>query len=336
VTLEEVAFAAGVSRPTASVIVNGARSGTRISAATREKVLRCAAEMGYRPNVVAQHLATGRANRIGFYSGRARLDCRNPFFAEILGGVFEGAEELGLDTIIHTSGVSREKITDLVRGLTLDGLVVYACPGDPILDLLGDLRIPCVATADEIENLPSVTADDRGGGAILANHLYDLGHRHILVKQSPWPPPSSLTRVAAFVETCDRLGMRVSRGEEIWPRGGVTEMELQLLKAPSEPVTAVMAWSDAVAESICDHLVSIGIKIPDDISVVGFDGFAYRHASKYNLTTIRAPWMQVGHESVRLLRAQILGEQIPLRTTLDVMLHQGQTTRAIPGFATKD
>jgi LacI family transcriptional regulator len=282
--------------------------------------------MGYRPNAIAQNLATGRANRIGFYSGRARLDCRNPFFAEVLGGVFDGAEELGIDTLVHTSGASEGRIIDLVRGHTLDGLIVYAAPGDPILRLLGGLHVPAVAIADEIEGLPSVAVDDHSGGMLLAGHLASLGHGHVLVKQSPAPPRSAIKRVQAFREGCESAGMRVTQGYETWDGAGLNEEELRAVSEGPERVSAVMAWSDAVAELVCEHLQRVGIRVPYDVSVVGFDGFRHRHPPRYDLTTIEAPWALAGREAVRLANAQIAGDPIPEITVLPVTLHAGNSS----------
>lgn len=326
VTLEEVAQAAEVSRPTASVILNGARSGTRISDATRQRVLGMAATMGYRPNPIAQSLATGRANRIGFYSGRARLDCRNPFFAEMLGGVFDGTEALGFDTLVHTTGVSESRMIDLVRGHALDGLIVYATPGDPILPLLGELRVPAVAIADAISGIPSVTVDDSYGGMKLAEYLCSINHRHVLVKQAPFPPPSAIARVEAFANTCESAGVRVTRSLEIWDGGGLSDEELKTLTEGNDRATAVMAWSDAVAETVYENLIRVGLSVPGHVSVVGFDGFRHRHPPRCDLTTVRAPWASAGRGAVRLVHAQLSGESVPPLTVLPVALHIGDTT----------
>jgi DNA-binding LacI/PurR family transcriptional regulator len=326
ITLEEVASAAGVSRPTASVILNKARSGTRVSEETRNRVLEVAAELGYRPNAVAQHLASGRANRIGFYSGRSKLDCRNPFFAEVLGGVFDGAESHQLDTVVHTSGSDHLHIVDLVRGHTLDGLIVHAVTNDPILGYLGELRVPAVAIADRLERLPSVTVDDNRGGQILAEHLAQLGHRHILVKQSPELLRSAFDRVASFLGVCESRGLKVTMAQEIFVGDALSDDDLRTLTQIPDRATAIMAWSDAVAVTLCDHLDRLRISVPQEVSVVGFDGFLFRHGPRYDITTVRAPWSLVGREAVRVLADQVAGKPVPELTVLPVELYQGNTT----------
>jgi LacI family transcriptional regulator len=326
VTLEEVAQASGVSRPTASVVLNGARSGTRLSSATRERVLKIASEMGYRANVLAQNLATGKSNRIGFYSGRSRLDCRNPFYAEVLGGVFEGAEGFQLDTIVHTSGVSTAKVSDLILGHTMDGLLVHVVPRDPILPLVHKLLIPAVAIADAISGLPSVTVDDIHGGRLLADHLCSRGHRHVLVKQAVDPPKSAITRVASFQSRCEELRIQVTMAEEHPSGVDLDSFEESILTRAHNRATAIMAWSDALANAVCEALESRGISIPRDVAVVGFDGFLRSSGHSYKLSGVRAPWNLVGREAVGLLVSLIEGNAASNEIVLPVTFYQGDTT----------
>lgn len=327
VTLQEVARAAGVSSSAASVILNGAKSGTRVSVTTQRAVLEVAARMGYRPHPLAQSLATGRSGRIGVYSGQARLDSRNAFFAEILGGVFDGAEQFQLDTVVHTSGNDEARLVNLLRGQSLDGLIVHPHPDDKILPLLGELMVPAVSIADATEGVPSVAVDDVEGGNLLARHLASLGHRHVLVKRSLPPRSSAIRRIAAFSETCSQLGIRVTMGVELSDIGaGLDASDLRVLTQSSDRATAVMAWSDAVAESVCQSLEAFGLEVPGDVAVVGFDGFRSRNASRFELTTVQAPWSAVGRQAVRHLDTLVRGEPVPMLTTLPVIFHHGNTT----------
>lgn len=327
ITLQEVARAAGVSSSAASVILNGAKSGTRVSSATQRSVLEVAKRLGYRQQAEALSRATGSSGRIGVYSGQNRLDSRNSFFAEVLGGVFDGAQDLGLDTVVHTSGVEEARLIDLVKSRSLDGLIIHPIAGDPIVPLLSKLLVPAVAIADSLETLPSVVVDDVGGGTLLAQHLASLGHRHVLVKQSNISRLSAIARVAAFSQTCTRLGVKVTaRFEIIDGSGGVNAADLRLLTEGPDRATAVMAWSDSVAESVCLGLDEVGIAVPGSVSVVGFDGIGHHFSPRYDLTTICAPWAAVGREAVRQLSSMILGGPVSMRTTLPVSFHHGNTT----------
>jgi DNA-binding LacI/PurR family transcriptional regulator len=286
-----------------------------------------ASQLGYRPNEVARSLVTGRSNRIGIYSGRSQLDSRNPFFAEVLGGVFSEADHFGLDTVVHTAYKNEARVLDLVRGRSLDGLIVHAQPAESMLSLLEDLLIPAIAIADLTEGLPCIRVDDSSGGTLLAQHLASRGHRHVLVKQAPYPAESAVARTSAFADTCERLGVTITWGVEALDGSGRLDVEdLRVLTEGPLRATALMGWCDRVAELSCRHLEALGMAIPQDVAVVGFDGFSKPYAPRFDLTTIQAPWADVGRISVRSLTALISGESVPRVTTLPVSFYHGATT----------
>lgn len=326
-TLKDVARSVGVSESTVSVVLNGSRSGTRVSASTRQAVIEAAERLGYRPNVNAQSLQAGRSNRLGIYSGRARLDARNLFFAELLGGMLEGSVDLGTNTVVHTSGTSREDLLNLVSSRAIDGLVTHLATDDLILEVLDQLRVPAVAVADRIDRLHSICVDDEGGGMLLAQHLARLGHRHVLVKQASLPPQSGIDRVDSFVRTGQRLGLRATvrfgddQGREI-----LTSEDVELLTRENDRATAVFGWSDRVAEAVCHSLTSLGLRIPDDVAVVGFDGFHTYYSHRFPLTTIRAPWSDVGRVAVSTLVSLIQGGTAPPVIVIPVEFVRGGTT----------
>src|SRR5580704_13159774 len=149
VRLRDIAEKAGVSITTASNVLNGyTKSG--IKEETRERVRRIARDLGYRPNAIARSLKTQRTNTIGFYTGYGFRDARDPFMGEIYTGIQHGCDELGLDFLIH--GNINEKDPDQI-GMTLndgrvDGLVVHAPSGDPVVSYLAEGALPAVAIAD--------------------------------------------------------------------------------------------------------------------------------------------------------------------------------------------
>ena len=327
VTLQEVARAAGVSPSAASVILNGARGGTRVSVSTRRKVFETATRLGYRANELARSLVTGRSNRVAVYSGKSRLDARKPFFAELLAGVLEGAYTCELDTGIHTLCRDEARLLALVRGQALDGLIIHAHPDDPILPLLGELRVPCGVIADRVEGLPSIMVDDDTGGTLLAQHLASRGHKHVLIKQPLAPPRSAFVRTAAFAEVAERLGVRVSWSvESVDGKGRLGVEDLRLLTEGTERATAIMAWCDDAAESVCQSLESFGLSIPGHVAVTGFDGLHKPYSPRYELTTIQAPWAQAGREAIHSLKTLIGGGTVPRLTTLPVLFVHGKTT----------
>ena len=327
VTLNDVAKAAGTSQSAASVVLNDARSGTRVSPERRRAVLEAAQRLGYRPNALARSLTTGRTHRIGVYSGRSRLDSRNSFYAELLGGVLVAAGEFRYNTMIHSSGWDLDGLLDLVSNRALDALIVHAAGDDKIIPLLGELRVPAVAVADPIDNLPTVVVDDAKGGELQAYHLASLGHRHVLVKQCGNLVHSANIRMASFIQTAEQLGIEVSKRYETFDEDyGLDRSDIHALSFGPDRATAVVGWSDDVAHRVCDHLDKLGFSVPKDVAVVGFDGMVHSFTPRHVLTTIRAPWAKVGSTAVSLLHALIEGESIPALTILPVEFVLGATT----------
>jgi len=325
-TLKDVARLVGISEATASVVLNGARSGTRVSATTRRAVVDAAAHLGYRPNSVARALQAGRNHRIGIYSGRSKLDARNLFYAEVLGGMCEAACEQGANIMMHTAGDSPEKLLELTSSAALDGLIVHAGNDDPIMPLLMELRAPAIWVADRISGLPSVGVDDVQGGRLQAEHLAEKGHRHVLYKQTPSSAQSAVDRRDAFLIRAEELGIRSTIRSEIRYDLPFDEGDLQLLTSGRNRATAFVAWHDRAAEVACGALVAAGLRVPEDVAVIGFDGFRSYYAPKFSLTTVRAPWSQVGRVAVELLAALVRGETVPHHTSLPVEFAAGATT----------
>lgn len=326
VTLNDVAREAGVSQSAASVVLNGAQSGTRISPQKRRKVVEVAERLGYRPNALARSLISGRTNLIGVYSGRARLDSRNAFYADLLGGVFEGAQRSGVNTVVHSTGGEPRQLLEFVSNRALDGLIIHPGHQDPILRLLGEFRVPTVSVADVVEGMPCVVVDDEQGGALQAGHLALLGHKHVLVKDSPYHT-SARSRCESFERAAESLGIRVThRYETYFEDAGLDLEDLRIVSEGPDRATAVVAWSDGVAEQVCTSLTERGISIPQEVAVVGFDGFRHLVSPKYKLTTIRAPWAEVGAAAMDIVTALIARQPVPNVTVLPVEFVRGETT----------
>jgi LacI family transcriptional regulator len=326
VTLNDVAREAGVSQSAASVVLNGAQSGTRISRDKRRQVVEVAERMGYRPNALARSLISGRTNLIGVYSGRSRLDSRNAFYADLLGGVFEGATRNGVNTVVHTTGSEPRHLLELVSNRAIDGLIIHASHDDPILRLLGEFRLPAVSVADVVEGVPAVVADDQLGGSLQARHLAVLGHKHVLLKDSPYHA-SAQARCSAFEREAKNLGLRVTHRYQVrYEPEGLDMEDMRLIAEGPDRATAVVAWSDYIANEICIKLNDIGVSIPQDVAVVGFDGFKELISPKYRLTTIRAPWAEVGAAATDIVSSLIARSAVPNLTVLPVEFVRGETT----------
>ena len=322
-TLKQVAKAVGVSESLASVVLNGAKSGTRVSALTRAKVIEAARSMGYRPNSVARSLLTGKTHRLGLYSEHLLLWPGSLFSTEVLCGLFDGAAAHEMDLLIHVSERDAQvnRAVEMLTNRSIDGLIVHAKADDPVLPLLGEVRVPAIAIVDRIDDIPSICADDRSGGAIAAQYLHRACHRHVLARRAY--TRSGVDRVDAFCEAAALLGIKVTVTEPSYC--GIQPAELEILKGSQDRATAMFVWNDLDAIKVCKDLIAAGVEIPRDVAVLGFDGYDIEFGQGLRLTTIQAHWRAVSRSAVNFLMALIHGDPIPNLTLVPIEFRRGNT-----------
>lgn len=328
-TLEDVARRAGVSKYTVSAVLNQTRSNTRVSQATRERINSIALELSYRPNAVARSLRNRRTNLIGLYNGYGYFDARNHFLSELLGGLQEGCSRHDKDLIVyrllHDKPV--DEIFDQLIDGRVDGVVLFAPTNDALADRLAETALPVIAIADALPQLPSVVVDDVQGGILQARHLAERGHRRVLYRANPFPTRSVVRRYEAFCAEADRLEMHVVIGLPEGSTHELSEAERQVLLAPSgERPTAAVCWEDAHADRLLIECRELGLRVPQDFAVIGFDHLPLNREPAWHLTSVHAPWAQVAVRTVELLVTAMAGEEIASETILPVELFIGETT----------
>ena len=337
VSIYDIAAKAGVSGGTVSRALN-AKSGARISAETRERVRRIADDLGYQPNAVARSLRRQSTNIIGFYTGYGLSDTRKPFYAEIISGLEAGCEEQGQDLLIHTA-LRRRPISEIYSELLsgqVAGVVMLFPPGDDkqeeahLIQRLAQSHLPAVVLADCVPHIPSVRVDDAAGSRLLAEHLAGRGHRVICYLPGPTDLPLVMRRRLAFAEAARALEMSVIVPDGYFNEesdlGPLTEW---LAAGPGEPEdrpTAVVCWFDELAFNLLAECRRQGVRVPQDLAVVGFDGIRSLEVPAQKLTTIRAPWREVARSAMTLLTTRIARKEIALETVLPVELIIGETT----------
>ena len=346
-TLKDVAAAAGVSISCASVILNGTKSGTRVSERTRNTVIQHAEILGYRPNAIGRSLQRRRTQVFGFISMVFTLDAGNEFLADLIGGMQEACRELDHALLLYSlqedAGVD-EWLRKLTDGY-VDGLVVFGKVEHPVARALMGAHLPLVAIADPIGNMPCVRVDDWEGGERLAAELAALGYTHALYRLPTRPSISVEDRVTSFIAASSRLGIEVTLGSRVHADTGVdfTPAEQRWLEINGGPRSVVAVWEDHTAIPTVAILRDMGFRVPEDIGVVGFNGNAFGPWVP-SLTTIKAPWRKVARESVHMLLRQIEGLPIESTNVLPVHFVSGSTTcRAFdsihsapsPSFATQ-
>jgi len=326
--MRDVAEKAGVSVMAVSLALRSDGDAGRLAPETRERVRAVAAELGYVQNARARALRLGRTNVIGLYAGHGYTNVRLPFFTEVVSGLQEGCEQVRRDLLLH--GVFHATSEgDIVRELAdgrIDGLVVSVPFSSTLLMTLRDSGFPVVSLVDPQPGVPSVTVDDANGASQIADHLHELGHRKAVYVSSPDARIASAEkRLASFCARAQSLGIAtdIARPVDEDHRHGVVRQAL------ANGATALACWNDVSAYGILSQCETAGVRVPDDLSVTGFDGVPLPYGLRSDLTTIEAPWAEAARLAVLRLDAMLNGEEVPALTTLPVRLAPGVTTKQV-------
>ncbi|MFD6529751.1 LacI family DNA-binding transcriptional regulator [Streptomyces sp. NPDC060184] len=323
-TLDEVAARAGVSRTVASRAVNNVPN---VSRAKREAVERAVRELGYVPNPTARALAGNRAGAVvlAASSDEAGLFA-DPFFAEVVVGVSTALDETDLELILvlANSPRGRSRLRQMVRSRRADGIMLMALRGDdPLGRLAEDAGMPVVFGGLPLTGEPRwyVDADNRGGARLAADHLVRTGRTRPVMITGQVDSLVSVTREQGFTEGLTLAGvplLGVSSGAFL-VEGGAEAMERLLDAHPR--LDAVFAASDGMAIGALQVLRRRGRRVPEDVSVIGFDDLAGARHTNPPLTTVRQPVRALGHEMARMLVNAIDGHDpnpliLPTRLTV--------------------
>lgn len=312
-TIADVAQRAGVSKGAVSFALNG-RSG--VSSATRQRILDVAAELGWAPNRQARALSTSRASALGLVVARApELLGADPFFPTFIAGVETvlAARDQALVLQVVTSPAAEEAgYRRLARDGRVDGvLVVDLRRDDARIALLAEIGLPAVTLnrPDVPTPFPSVILDDRPGITAAVRHLIDLGHTAIAHVAGPEPYLHAAARRQAFLDAMADAGLpgRVVDGD--FTAAGGRAATQRLLDAPDRP-TAIVFANDVMALAAVAAAAELGVRIPDDLSVTGYDDTdlaGYVHPA---LTTVRADALGWGEVAASTLLALVDGEDV--------------------------
>lgn len=330
VSITDVATAAAVSVTTVSHALSGKRP---VSKDTMQKVTAAIEELGYVPNSVAQSLQSGSTQVIGVLVP----DLSNYFFSELTTGVEDAAHQYGYSVVIGSTHFDEQRerhYLDMIQKRAIDGLV-YAAGAPPSPELLRDIaqRFPIALADEEVESMPAIlaTADHRKGGRLLGEHLRDLGHTSALLVRGPKRLRSSLDREEGFIEAFDG-NVTIAPGDFMEDSGRRAVLD-NPPNAHGHTYTAVCALNDLMALGALAGLRELGLTVPDDVSVTGFDDIRTAAVMNPPLTTVRQPAYEVGSTAAaQLLHAIVMGKRpVASRHVLDVSLITRESTGAPPG-----
>lgn len=329
-TMEDVAARAGVSRSLVSLVMQGSPG---VSPHRREAVLRAAAELGYRPNAHARNLARRTTRTVGVLLS----DLHNPFFAEVYDGIESAASEAGFKLLANTGGQrpagEREAVGTLLE-LRVDGIILAGArlPSSDIVAAAREVPVALVTRVVRDRSVDWVTSDDAHGAELALEHLAALGHRRI-VHVDGGRGAGAAARRNGYRRAMARLGLadhaRVVHGDFTEVSGVAAAREI--VKGPEPLPTAVFAANDLCAAGVLSELDDLGLAVPDDVSVVGYDNTALAGLHTIDLTTIDQPRLAMGRQAMRAVldRIEDRGRE-PLRSVLPPSLVARSTSGPPP------
>lgn len=319
-TLKDVAKAAGVSVATVSYVLNGTGS---VGAKARNRVLTAVRKLGYRPNRAAQSMRTGQTKSLGLVVP----DLTNPFFPELAQKIGEVAHDKGFAVILFDcqNEVEREEegIAVLMQH-NVDG--VLWCPvSDNLPNNLPALSAPTVMIDRPVDGFDVVQSNHIKSGHILAEYIMELGHKKIGFMLGPHSISGQSHRRQGFLESA---GNKLDILWEIMLPFSMelTQEAIDVLKKPQ--VSLIVAGSDVIAIAVMSFLNKHKKRVPNEISVIGYDDIPLAQIVTPSLTTIKQPVEEIAYESVGLVINKISNPELQTRQILlDVSITERSSTK---------
>ena len=339
-TMADVAAHAGVSLSTVSLTYSGAGP---ISPDMRARVEKAAHELGYGgPSAQARALRSGKSRLVGLViHERLQFALRDPFTLRVLDALIGDLGEMGQGVLLLPSPESGSADASLLATASMDAAVLMRVRDhdEPALDILARRGLPFAVVEGTAPGAAAVTIPDRAATADLIRHLMDLGHERIATVTLPhgsesntaicrddplsgplWTPTRN--RLAAFedagIEPCVVVQTRVSMVEE-----GITAGHLAL-SHPSKP-TAVVCQSDLLAGGVVLAARELGMVVPQDVSITGFDGLDLPWLAPLDLTTVSQDSAAKGHLIAQAVKALLEGAEPPV-VDMPLDIHRGNST----------
>ena len=316
-TLRDVANAAGVHPATASRALN---PGTRllVSEETARRVSEAAERLGYRPNPVARSLRTRRSHTIGVLIP----DLNNPLFPPIVRGIEDRLAERGYVALIGNTDADQAKerlVFDQMRARHVDGFVLAtAITGSPILAEAAEGDIPVVLMNRTAQDYPfsSVSVDNEQGVRAAVAHLVSLGHTKIGHIAGPQDASTGAARLRGFRAGMAAHKLPVTDGQVVYASAYSleegTDRGKELLGAGGD-LTAIVAGNDMLAVGCYGALDELGLRCPEDVSVIGFNDMPFIDRLRPPLSSVRFPHYQLGTEAATLLIERIDAKDSPVK-----------------------
>ena len=321
-TIYDVSVLAGVSLATVSRVMN---KNAKVSDKTRKKVLDAMAELGYRPNAVAQSLASNRSNSIGILVS----ELKGQFYGAMLSGIESEFRDAGKHVII-TAGHANE--ADEIDGIeflidrSCDALILHVeAVSDEYLVQLSKGAIPFVVINRNIDEIADncISLDNEKGGYLATKALIEKGHKDIAYISGPMWKEDALERLAGHKKALAEHNLEFS--EKLLVEGNYRQSGavkgMNYLLGQDKKFTAAVCANDETASGAMTVCREHGLKIPDDISIVGYDNIIFAGHLYPKLTTIDYPIIEMGHMAAKLtLKNTYQVKNLPIKNLFDPKL----------------
>jgi LacI family transcriptional regulator len=301
-TIKEIAEIANVSPMTVSRALNNRHS---VRGATRKKILKIASQLGYMPNRIARSLVSKKSDLISLIVA----DISNPFFAEISRGIEDRAREKGYSVIFSSTDDDAKNLASCVRTMRevgVDGFIIAAVfLKEPVVDELVDQDFPVVLINRRVKknNVNYVVVDNQKGAFLAVEHLINNGYKKIGIIAGKSNVSTGKERFQSYRQTLLDHGIKFkkeysSQGPFTKEHGKKAARKMLTLKNRPE---AIFAASDHIALGVMDAAGELGLKIPQDLAIVGFDDTKFSSNSKIRLTTVSQRKYEMGERGVQIL-----------------------------------
>jgi len=326
VSIKDIARAANVSYSTVSRALN---NSPRVNAETKAQIERLAADMGYLPSAVARSLVTRRTYTLG----AVVTTITDLFYAEVIHAIEETALSLKYSLILANSGGDPDRewtAIQVLRERRVDGIIlVSSCCTRQGLLAEAELDTPVVIINNAYQEHIgySVETDNAAGGRAATRHLIELGHTQIAHIAGPEREWDALERQAGYEQALQVYGLPLDPGlivrGDSRPQGGIEAMQ-RLLALPSRP-TALFCYNDTTALGAMRAARAAGLRIPEDLSVVGFDDIDLAPFFEPPLTTVAQPKRRMGETAVQMVLELLAGGSVEDQVLPNELIVRGST-----------
>lgn len=306
ISIKSIAREAGVSHSTVS---RALRDSPLVNQETKERIQWLARELDYFPNSIARSLVTRQTQTVGVVV----TTIADPFVAEVVQGIEDGAHERGYSVILasYNSEPQREiSAVEMLRGRRVDAVIVTSSRvGALYLDILGKIGVPIVLINSHSEESGrytfSVGVDNRHGGYLASRHLIELGHRRIAYVSGAPDHSDNLDRLAGYRQALDEAAILLDPALVIEGTGRADggERALPMLIAAEEPPSASFCYNDMTAIGLLCAARQAGLSVPGDLAIVGFDDIPFASYVYPALTTVAQPKVKMGEKAMEMALA---------------------------------